>query len=71
MEEKVIEYQVREIFDFGKMKLKVVEQQPWICEGCVFDEDCPMGHDLIRNKILGSCDSLDRIDRRDVIFVEA
>lgn len=70
MKEKVIEYQIGETFDFGKMRLKVIEQQPWICEGCVFDEDCPMGHDSIRNKILGSCDSLGRTDQKDVIFVE-
>lgn len=70
MEEKVIEYQIGETFDFGKVRLKVIEQLH-TCEGCVFDKDCPMGYDLIRNKILGSCDFLDRIDRRDVIFVEA
>ena len=69
MKEKVVEYQIGETFDFGKIRLKVVEQS-WICEGCVFDEDCPMGYDLIRNKILGSCDALGRTDQKDVIFIE-
>lgn len=69
MKEKVVEYQIGETFDFGKIRLKVVEQS-WICEGCVFDEDCPMRYDLIRNKILGSCDALGRTDQKDVIFVE-
>lgn len=65
------EYKVGEVFQFGKIKLKCVENmEDDPCSGCVFlDSHISICESL--PKFIGECCYLSRNDRKSVIFIEA
>lgn len=63
------EYKVGEVFQFGKKKLKCVEDTgDNSCDGCIFFDVSDACKDL--PQFIGECHYLNRSDRNSVIFIE-
>lgn len=65
------EFEIGEVFDVGLIKLKCVEvdiknENP--CEGCVFTKKFHVCG--IINDMIGPCASVNREDKKNVVFIE-
>ena len=63
-----MERKIGEIFDFGGVRLEVLEQKTSGCAGCIFNDlkfDCCFNMIL---KDIGSCNPCFRTDGKSVIF---
>lgn len=58
------EYEVGEIFQFGRIKLKCVEEYTRRCYDCVLNQTGKC------NYFVGECENTHRLDNKSVIFVE-
>lgn len=62
------EFAIGETFQYGLVKLKVVECESNSCEGCFFD--CRKYECDYNEHFIGSCFSKQREDNKNVIFVK-
>lgn len=62
------EFAINEVFQLGRIKLKVVECESNSCVGCFFERK---GYECDYNEhFIGSCFSEQREDNKNVIFVK-
>ena len=63
------EFKIGEVFQFGKKKLKCVENTESLCDGCIFRD---FTFDVCKSVVhfVGECAFQKRQDEKNVVFVE-